>query len=217
MIKIRSSRWAAACTLAGSMLMLATATNAFAEDGNKTQAGKIEPAKTPEQAPLAKRTGQSGLPLSATQVAMDLPHLTLSLSVDPSAKTIAGTADYTVQALSPLSKVEFDLDPRLPVSKVTINGKAVASTQWSNPDGGLVIRLPRPLKKGQQARVAITYGGTPFVAPSRHGSAGSCGAPQRMLPDMTSHGSPPQYRDRVATCSGRASIISPSAWACSIS
>jgi len=119
----------------------------------------------PKQAPLAARTQESGAPLDAVQQAMELPHLTLALRVDPPSESVAGQADYTVRAAAALDRLEFDLDPRLPVSRITLGGQELAGDKWSSKDGLVSITLPAPLAKGALAEVGVTYAGKPRVAP----------------------------------------------------
>jgi aminopeptidase N len=138
--------------IAGPALALALASPAFGAD-------------TPAQAPLAERTAQSALPLTAAQQATDLPYLALSITVDPAAKSIAGEARYRVRATAPLTEAQFDLDPRLAISQVAVDGKPLARERWKNDGGLLTIDLPAPLAAGGEAEIAIAYAGTPFVAP----------------------------------------------------
>lgn len=96
---------------------------------------------------------------------MALPHLDLSVSVDPAAQTIAAQANYTVRALKRLDAVEFDLDPRLAVSAVSLAGRPLQAGRWSSQDGLVRIALPRALMAGQTLEVGIAYGGHPRTAP----------------------------------------------------
>ena len=91
-----------------------------------------DPASPP---PLSKRTIDSGLPLSANQQATGLDTLDLALKIDPAAARVDGTARYALTALAPMTKVEFDLDPRYAISAVTLNGANVAPSAWRNADG----------------------------------------------------------------------------------
>ena len=50
------------------------------------------------------------------------------------------------------------------MSAVLIDGASPRPDSWSDPDGRLVIRLPRALAAGQQVTARIVYGGTPHVA-----------------------------------------------------
>jgi aminopeptidase N len=122
-------------------------------------------ADAPEQAPLASRTAESGAPLDAVQQAMETPRLTLALRLDPASESLSGRADYTIRAAAPLATLEFDLDPRLPVSRVTVDGEALTPASWRSEGGLVSIALPTPLARGETAAVGIAYAGKPRVAP----------------------------------------------------
>ena len=121
-------------------------------------------AGAPEQAPLAARTVQSGLPLTPAQQATELPHLALSITVDPASRSIAGEARYRIRARGPLSQAQFDLDPRLAISRISVDGRPLGNGRWNNDGGLLTIELPVPLASGGEADIAIAYSGVPFVA-----------------------------------------------------
>ncbi len=114
--------------------------------------------------PVAERTEDSGLPLTENQSRTVLPYLALALKVDPDNKSISGKADYRILATGTVSKAEFDLDPRYAISAITVNGSAIGTNGWSNPEGLLSITLPTPLSEGETAEVSITYAGKPHVA-----------------------------------------------------
>ena len=118
-------------------------------------------ADKPAAEPLAPRTADSGLPLTAAQQATALPHLDLRLKVDPESQTIEGVADYTIEALSPLDRFEVDLDPRFTVSSVTVDGAAVT---WDAKEGLMTIPLGKTLAQGKTAKVSIAWNGQPHVA-----------------------------------------------------
>ncbi len=82
----------------------------------------------------------------------------------PETQKLAGTATLTLSTAAPQTALLIDLDKNLPVSAISLDGKALKPAQWSNPEGRLVIRLPHPLKAGGRATVKIVYGGTPHVA-----------------------------------------------------
>lgn len=120
-----------------------------------------DPAAPP---PLSKRTIDSGLPLSANQQATGLDTLDLALRIDPAAARIDATARYALTALAPMTRIEFDLDPRYAIAAVTLNGSAVQADGWRNADGQLSIDLPAPAAKGDRLSVEIRYGGRPHIA-----------------------------------------------------
>lgn len=136
----------------GALALLGTVTSVQAAD---------DPANPP---PLSKRTIDSGLPLSANQEATGLDGLELALRIDPAAAQVDGTARYALTALGPMTRIEFDLDPRYAISSVVLNGAAVSASAWRNADGQLSIDLPRPAAKGERLAVEIRYGGRPHIA-----------------------------------------------------
>jgi aminopeptidase N len=117
-----------------------------------------------EQAPLAARTAQTGLPLTEAQQATELPYLALSLTVDPATRSVSGAARYRIRAGAALARAQFDLDPRFAISQVSVGGRPLAAGHWRNDGGLLTIDLPMPLAPGGEAEIAIVYSGVPFVA-----------------------------------------------------
>ncbi|QIG80962.1 M1 family metallopeptidase [Stakelama tenebrarum] len=114
--------------------------------------------------PITAQTQISGGVRPADQAGLRLTHLDLAIEVFPESQRIEGlaTLDLTTDRL--IGRLLIDLDKNLPVSAISYGGQALDSSQWSNPDGRLVITLPRKLAAGDNARVTITYGGTPHVA-----------------------------------------------------
>ena len=82
----------------------------------------------------------------------------------PATQRIAGVATLTITSAIAQKVLQIDLDRNLPVTAVSIDGKALTPQEWANPEGRLMITLPRPLKAGGKAEVKISYGGTPHVA-----------------------------------------------------
>jgi aminopeptidase N len=106
----------------------------------------------PGEPPVTETTRTSGGPIEAARAALTLEHVDLAIEVFPDKQRIEGVATL------------IDLDRNLPVSAVSVDGRALKPADWSNPEGRLAIRLPRPLKAGGRAVVRIVYGGTPHVA-----------------------------------------------------
>lgn len=115
-------------------------------------------------APLATRTAESGLPPTANQSATGLDALDLALRVDPAATTIAGTARYSLTALAPLARLDFDLDPRFAISAVLIDGAAVPVERWRNDRGLLSVDLSGMAARGTRIALEIRYAGRPHKA-----------------------------------------------------
>lgn len=120
----------------------------------------------PNSPDIAPYTALSGAPMDAIKQAMETPHLSLALRVDPATKSISGIARYTVRALSPLDAVEFDLDPRFDISSISVAGTTLPEDSWKNDGGKLVIQLPSAIATAQDVEVTIAYGGQPRVAPN---------------------------------------------------
>ncbi|KKI18169.1 M1 family metallopeptidase [Sphingomonas sp. Ag1] len=116
------------------------------------------------QPPLTAQTRMSGGPRPAEQTAVRFDHADLSFEVVPRQRRIRGDALLTFTARAPLARLVIDLDRNLPVSSIAIDGSPLSKRAWSNPEGQLVIALPKPLAAGEKVQARITYGGTPHVA-----------------------------------------------------
>ena len=114
--------------------------------------------------PLTAQTMRSGGPVDPEQAKLRFDAADLAFEVLPKTQQLTGIATLTFTATAPLTALHLDLDRNLPVSAVAIDGQALARGGWSNPQGRLVIRLPRPVAAGQRVQARITYGGTPHVA-----------------------------------------------------
>ena len=60
----------------------------------------------------------------------------------------------------PRAALKFQILP----DKKALEGKALKSSAWTNPEGRMTITLPRRVAKGKAVTVAITYAGVPFEA-----------------------------------------------------
>jgi aminopeptidase N len=114
--------------------------------------------------PLAARTKQSGLPLTVEQQSVDFQTADLTFEVLPRRERINARAVLGFLVKAPISRLQFDLDPELPISAVAGDGRPLDRSVWKN-DGGLVtVRLPQGKRAGEQLALAVTYGGRPHVA-----------------------------------------------------
>lgn len=122
-----------------------------------------EPTPERESTPFTLRTNQ---PRTAEQLAMQFDKADLSIRVMPETKTIDAVAVLDFTATAPLGAVVVELDTRLPISSVQVDGREIPSGSWSNPEGRLTIPLDRPRVAGETVSVRIAYAGAPRVAPN---------------------------------------------------
>ncbi|MCW3835532.1 M1 family metallopeptidase [Sphingomonas canadensis] len=107
---------------------------------------------------------RSGGVLVPERAALRLDHVDLAVEILPGEEALKGVATLTITTSAPQTRLLIDLDRNLPVSAVSIDGKALAPGAWTNPDGQLVITLPRPAAAGAKLVARIAYGGRPHVA-----------------------------------------------------
>lgn len=119
---------------------------------------------TPGEPPITAVTQASGGPVAPERAALHLDHVDLAITVLPETHRIEGVAQLTLRSTIAQDRLLIDLDRNLPVSAVRIDGAALPAGAWRNPDGRLVVTLPRPLAANTPARVEIHYGGRPHVA-----------------------------------------------------
>jgi len=129
-------------------------------------AGSAYAADTPtvDQPPLSEQTIRSGGVMPAEQQRVNFDHAELHIGVDPTQQTIDADARLTFTAKNSTDTLLLDLDHNLPISAITLDGKKLDATAWSNPDGRLSIHLPKPLAQGHKVTVDVRYGGKPHVA-----------------------------------------------------
>ena len=114
--------------------------------------------------PLAPRTAKTGLPLTRDQQSVDFQTADLTFEVLPTKQRINGRAVLGFVVKAPITRLQFDLDPELPISSIEADGRTLDRSAWAN-DGGLVtVSLPQPKNAGDRLRLAVTYGGRPHVA-----------------------------------------------------
>ncbi|SEM42117.1 Peptidase family M1 [Sphingomonas gellani] len=121
------------------------------------------PLKKGEPA-ISEQTQRSGGMRPAEQLALRFDSADLQFEVLPDRQALNGVATLTFTATAPLSRLLVDLDRNLPVSAISINDQPLARSAWSNPQGQLAIRLPRPAARGERIVARIGYAGTPHIA-----------------------------------------------------
>ena len=124
------------------------------------------PADPPRKGepPLTVQTKRSGGAVDSEQAKLRFDVADLRFEVLPGRYELRGVATLTFTARAPLAELHVDLDRNLPVSAISVNGTALPTSAWSNPQGRLSITLPRPAAAGERITTRISYGGTPHVA-----------------------------------------------------
>lgn len=117
---------------------------------------------TRESTPFTLATDQ---PRTAEQLAMQFDKADLTIKVIPADKAIDAVAVLDFTATAPLERLVVELDTRLTIASVQVDGVEVSVDRWSNPEGRLMVALPRPLAAGQKTTLRIAYAGQPRVAP----------------------------------------------------
>jgi len=106
-------------------------------------------------------------PRFAPDRVVDIEHIALVLDVDPTKRTVSGTATLHAMVIAPDTKV-VELDAvELTIDKVAVAGKA---TQFRHDGKRVRVELPSALAAGAELTLAIDYKGAPrrglyFVGP----------------------------------------------------
>ncbi|MFC4763877.1 M1 family metallopeptidase [Dyella koreensis] len=143
------------CLLTLGLAALLGTSAAFAAD---------TPAKPLAQPPISELTQRSGGVMPVEQRRVNFDHAELHFTPDIAKQTLDATAQLTFTARETTDVLLLDLDHNLAISDISVDGKPLAASAWSNPDGRLRIQLPAPLAKGGKVAVEIHYGGKPHVA-----------------------------------------------------
>jgi aminopeptidase N len=113
---------------------------------------------------LAARTAESGLPLTREQRSVEFLTADLTFDVRPDRRWIDAHAVLGFLVKAPIARLQFDLDPELPISSISVDGHVLSRESWKN-DGGLVtVLLPVPRGPGDPLSLTVTYAGHPHVA-----------------------------------------------------
>ena len=113
---------------------------------------------------LTAQTQRSGGVLTPEQTALRFDSADLAFEVLPDTQSLTGVATLAFTANAPIARLPIDLDRNLSVSAIAIDGAALPRSAWSNPEGRLMITLPKPVAAGRKVTAKINYGGTPHVA-----------------------------------------------------
>jgi aminopeptidase N len=114
--------------------------------------------------PLTALTQTSGGVRPPEQLALRFDSADLAFEVVPETQSLRGVATLRFTTRSAVSRLLIDLDRNLPVAAISIDGRVLKASAWSNPEGRLAIALPRTIAAGRTVTARITYGGQPHVA-----------------------------------------------------
>jgi hypothetical protein len=113
---------------------------------------------------LTEQTRKQGGPMPAEQMALVFDHLDQALKVFPSEKRIEGVTTLSFTTKAPIRTVILDLYPKYQIASISIDGKVVPPSRYSNPEGQLRILLATPFAAGRTFTVQVVYSGTPPLA-----------------------------------------------------
>ncbi len=122
------------------------------------------PVDTSDPKYITAQTRKQGGVMPAEQLALIFDHLDHSLKVYPAEKRIEGVTTLSFTTKAPISTLILDLYPRYRISSISIDGKVVPSSSYSNPEGQLRIALATPFAAGAKFSATVVYSGTPPLA-----------------------------------------------------
>lgn len=118
------------------------------------------------QRDLGVRPDPSGGVLSPEQATFDLRYAALDLSIDPSRRSLQGSATLEVRILHPSRTLVLDLDQVFQVSSVLLlEGEAPRQLSFERRGGQIWVEYPWTRQPGDTVRVRVDYGGKPREAP----------------------------------------------------
>ncbi len=110
---------------------------------------------------VRSQRSSSGGVLPPEMAAYDVEHVFLDLTILPRERAISGEVETSVRAVAPLATFLTDLDDRLVVREVVVDGEGV---DFDHGDGRIRVPLEPPWAPGELHRVKVRYGGRPKVA-----------------------------------------------------
>ena len=102
--------------------------------------------------------------MPAEQLALIFDHLDHALKVFPAEKRIEGVTTLSLTTKAPIRTLILDLYPKYTISSISIDGKVVPPSRYSNPEGQLRITLAAPFAAGAKFKARVVYSGTPPLA-----------------------------------------------------
>ena len=107
---------------------------------------------------------RSGGEIEPERAALKVEHVALDVRVEPERRVLSGVAQLTLSTRIAQTRLLIDLDKNFAVSAIAIDGTPLTPGSWRNPDGRLVIDLPKTIPAGGKVVAKISYAGTPHEA-----------------------------------------------------
>jgi aminopeptidase N len=99
--------------------------------------------------------------LDAERAGYDVTSYDLDLKLNPEERSIGGTVFMRFKAVSPLTRIRFDLYKNLKINNVLIGDKELSFTR---NERAVYVGLPEQLVPGKEYSIKIDYSGKPTVA-----------------------------------------------------
>ncbi len=114
--------------------------------------------------PVTTLTMRSGGEIEPERAALRLERVDLDLDIDAARKYLSGVAQLRLTTSARQTRLLIDLDSNFLVSGIEIDDAKLSPGAWRNPEGRLVIDLPRPIPAGGRITAKISYAGRPHEA-----------------------------------------------------
>jgi aminopeptidase N len=114
--------------------------------------------------PVTALTMRSGGEVEPERAALRLEQVDLTLEVDAGRKYLSGTAELRLTTNVRQTRLLLDLDKNFFVSAIEIDGTKLSQGSWRNPEGRLIVDLPKPVPAGGKLTARISYAGRPHEA-----------------------------------------------------
>ncbi len=154
---MRGARWLA--TLACGVAAIGISSQASAQ---RQPASPVTDPNDPRY--LTDQTRRMGGPRPPEEMALTFEHLDLATKVFPDKKRIESVATLTLKSSRPVPVLILDMFPKFAIASISIDGKTIAPSAYTNPEGQLRITLPRAIAAGKSFVAKVVFSGTPPLA-----------------------------------------------------
>lgn len=114
--------------------------------------------------PITPLTMRSGGEIEPERAALSMENVQVDVRIQPERRFLSAVAQLTLSSRIAQTRLLIDLDKNFEVSAIEIDGSSLKPGSWRNPEGRLVIDLPKPLAAGGKVVAKISYAGTPHEA-----------------------------------------------------